>query len=875
MAAPVTILPDPPANKGIDYAYLKAEGTELVQQLSGKVWTDYNEHDPGVTALEQLCYALTELSYRAEFPLEDLLINRPGGRINPRRQALFIPRRILPCNPLTTNDYRKLIVDRVPAVANAWFIPCRPGDETPRPTDAEPLAEPVSQTGALPLTEPSDPPEFVNGLYDIWLYTPGADPCADDEEHLPDAVVKKTRRVYCRHRDLCEDVNSIRILEPLRTIVSADASIEESATPEAILARLFFNLGNFLAPELRRFSLKSMVERGLTADEIFNGPLLRNGFIDDDQLQPKAARISVQQIIRVIARSPGVTSVRNVAVKVGDRTVRDGNEWVSVPEDKILQLDTRPQENGSFTIRLFKNGIEYRPRPERVRRELDKLWAEYRRTYRLAAQYEEFFGVPKGRFRNVKRYYSVQNQFPNVYGINCYGLPGNAPAARQAQARQFKAYLLVFDQMLADFFAQLARVRDLYSIKYGLRHTYFYQYLFESVPNVVPLLKNDYKRGLRKIVEGGDPFVERRNRFLSFLLALYAERLDASSVADLNAGEREYEDSDRRLMGARLDLLHHMVRSTHDRGRGFDYLGAPSPRNIAGMEIKSRIQLGMGAADRRPLIDVLDECGLDVVEGDHEATIGRPLSRQTEHIEGHFVPVRAAVEERKSGGEKGVVKPISPLGAQRLSEEFVRTASDIANYRAGSLPGDDAVSVVCKAPGGAEWRLVGRFADRDSALDAACNFADTMRRLHAHCRQLYIVEHTLLRFGRREARDVPSRELYPDVEGTAPADSNRQSDEACENDTFQYSFTITAIISITRAERNDPDYKRFIRDVIRQNTPAHIAVGYCFLDPCRMRDFEFRYWAWRRALRRGDPWEIAIASARLRKFLERCRRHCW
>ena len=139
MIEPVTIPPGPPLNPGLDYAVLKKEGTTLVQEWSGAIWTDYNESDPGVTILEQLCYALTELSYRAEFPLKDQLIDPRTGRIDPAAQALYPPEAIFPVNPVTPDDYRKLILDRVPALANAWF---------------EPMS--AAETG-------------LNGLYRIWL----------------------------------------------------------------------------------------------------------------------------------------------------------------------------------------------------------------------------------------------------------------------------------------------------------------------------------------------------------------------------------------------------------------------------------------------------------------------------------------------------------------------------------------------------------------------------------------------------------------------------------------------------------------------------------------------------------------------------------
>ena len=40
------------------FEVLQEESLAQLQELSGNVWTDYNLHDPGVTILEQLNYAL-------------------------------------------------------------------------------------------------------------------------------------------------------------------------------------------------------------------------------------------------------------------------------------------------------------------------------------------------------------------------------------------------------------------------------------------------------------------------------------------------------------------------------------------------------------------------------------------------------------------------------------------------------------------------------------------------------------------------------------------------------------------------------------------------------------------------------------------------
>ena len=41
-----------------EYEDLYLEGVELLQKLSGAIWTDYNEHDPGVTILENIVYTI-------------------------------------------------------------------------------------------------------------------------------------------------------------------------------------------------------------------------------------------------------------------------------------------------------------------------------------------------------------------------------------------------------------------------------------------------------------------------------------------------------------------------------------------------------------------------------------------------------------------------------------------------------------------------------------------------------------------------------------------------------------------------------------------------------------------------------------------------
>lgn len=114
----------------LDFETLRKDALSLIQQLSGEYWTDYNLHDPGVTVLEQLCYGLTDLSYRSEFPVTDYLTAR-NGAINYEKQTLYPPHEILPSSAVTESDYEKILFDAVPEIDQIWFKPFQSdNDET-------------------------------------------------------------------------------------------------------------------------------------------------------------------------------------------------------------------------------------------------------------------------------------------------------------------------------------------------------------------------------------------------------------------------------------------------------------------------------------------------------------------------------------------------------------------------------------------------------------------------------------------------------------------------------------------------------------------------------------------------------------------------
>lgn len=116
---PVTIPKQPALKPAEDFYRLRREGIELLEQMSSRQWTDYNLHDPGITLLEALAYAITDLAYRTGWDIQDLL-TAAQGKTTPN-QGFYTARKILTVNPWTTDDFRRLLID-LDMVRNAWVF---------------------------------------------------------------------------------------------------------------------------------------------------------------------------------------------------------------------------------------------------------------------------------------------------------------------------------------------------------------------------------------------------------------------------------------------------------------------------------------------------------------------------------------------------------------------------------------------------------------------------------------------------------------------------------------------------------------------------------------------------------------------------------
>ena len=153
------------------YSYLQRQTLEEVHRLSGKVWTDFNAHDPGVTLADIANYALTEMDYKLGFGTVDYLTEE-DGIFEPERFGLFPPEKVYTTAPVTPEDYRRLFFARIPELENVW-VECN------------------AATGGYTVKIALSPFE---------------------EEDNGKTVVKQVAKIYNSYRNLCEYLDKVIIV---------------------------------------------------------------------------------------------------------------------------------------------------------------------------------------------------------------------------------------------------------------------------------------------------------------------------------------------------------------------------------------------------------------------------------------------------------------------------------------------------------------------------------------------------------------------------------------------------------------------------------------------------------------------------------------
>jgi hypothetical protein len=371
MPETISLIKSNPLLSAEDFTALRKQGFKNIEKLGSDIWTNYNNSDPGITILDAVCYAITDLAYRTGFEIKDMLAPE-NASADTWKQIFYTAKQILHNTPLTINDYRKMIID-IKGVRNAWIemskdyeVPvfidynypsqqknsdCTCTDATekicygnlglsavnketyelnfltkldekltalanPNLTDDEKeildqevkyLEWQISQVAEIDANLIASKIVEFEGLYKVMVEYEESILEANERETVRQLVVEK----LAANRNLCEDFISVDAAEYEDVGAGLFAVLEEYADPDVVLSQIFFTFYKYFTPSVHFYTIQQMMDKGYLVDEIFEGPSLKHGFIDTPELEKTDLfrDIRLSDIINEIADIKGLKAI--------------------------------------------------------------------------------------------------------------------------------------------------------------------------------------------------------------------------------------------------------------------------------------------------------------------------------------------------------------------------------------------------------------------------------------------------------------------------------------------------------------------------------------------------------------------------------------
>lgn len=800
----ITISTEKPDRVALDYEELRKIGIGELEKAASSIWTDYNIHDPGITTLEFLCYALTDLGYRSLYSIPDLLAT-PSDTAKNIQQHFITAKDILPNRAVTINDYRKLLID-LDNIKNAWISP------DTKTIFADLINKKLS---FYPPNSRKWRKITLRGFYKVLLEFE-----INVKEEEKDEISRQARKALNDNRNLCEDFTTIEPVGTEKFRLCSEMEIAPEADPIELLAQVFFNIQLHLSPFVKFHSLAELQKQGYTSDSIFEGPLLSHGYIKDEELTASELKTTIRlsDIIQQVLAVEGVLNIDEIQLNSLSKDGGIGNRkesWlINVTTGKKPEIDI-----AASRVVLYKNDMPFRPDPQVIKQRFMQLMDDYLSDNQNLTSQD--IGFDTGTYRDVNRYYSIQEHFPKTYGISHWGLPDDASPERKIQAKQLKSYLYFFDQQLSNYLAQLSNINQLFSIRTDVKHTYFTQLAdgFKDASELFLGTTEEMRAKVQEEAETAETFDQRRNRFLDHLLSRFSE----SFFEYVNILHSLFPEVNRQeLIDIKLRFLQNYPEYSSRRFSAYDYMNELQwdSENISGLEKRLQSLLGIRDIKRRTLVNVYF-----LIQGKGQ---NDPEEFHFEIVDNHSgKPLLVGSEKYNSEAEAKNAKGKALKLASDPGRFSIREGGGESNYRIEL--NDETGNLLALSPG---------FTARAEALARMSQLHNLITENRTE-EGMFLIENLLLI---PNGSSLSSPLESPDLMGFMPICGQADGEEEDNND--PYSFRLHFVLPAYAERFMNMDFRRYCERIIRMETPAHLYPKICWVNNEQLQEFEKTYQSW-------------------------------
>jgi len=228
------------------FANLRRLGIAYAQSYSGEHWTDFNDHDPGVTILEQAVFGPNELNYLVDRTVPELLSNDRGD-IPWQSLGLVMPEEIYPCRATTLADLRLVLLDQLIEVSEVWLDYDRSNQNT-------------------------------LGLINILVHPRSKPSSTRAEQHTHEQLLRtQIMAIFSANRNMAEDIGSIEFATEANIQLHASLELDDNYLPADVLAKVFVACRSTISTPTVPMAFDEVSDSGMTLESALTGPATHSG----------------------------------------------------------------------------------------------------------------------------------------------------------------------------------------------------------------------------------------------------------------------------------------------------------------------------------------------------------------------------------------------------------------------------------------------------------------------------------------------------------------------------------------------------------------------------------------------------------------------
>lgn len=454
----------PVVKDAIAFEALWQQAHEKVTALSGDIWTDTGDHDPGVTLLQSATWNCSDLSYRASLPLNDLLTHPDRKPLFPEE---FGPEQVLTCNTVTAEDYRRALLDLHSSDIDTLDTDKQDFLFSDVSLTQEPEAHRFhwwynAEKREYSFSKPTDSGDVreLRLRGNLWLSLVPTRYTQSLSSENRAAVKQYLTAFLVEHRNLGEAVSRIICQQPATFIPRMTIELADNIGDiNQVAAQIYQVTDAFLRPAVVRYTTEQRRALGDADDAIFEGPKLKHGWQQTAPSQITAGGyvLNLGPLVNRLLAIPGVASLSTLSVDKGDGhiTAVTGDNWRWQVADGYYPLlwgaaplSLLAGDDSPLTL-VSKGGIS---------RPLDRQKMEECLTLEELIETGSTV-LPAGHYRDQTPYTPVAQRLPECYALQ------QPDAVINDQTRAVHQFLLPVDQLLADGTAELAQLPALLAFK--------------------------------------------------------------------------------------------------------------------------------------------------------------------------------------------------------------------------------------------------------------------------------------------------------------------------------------------------------------------------------------------------------------------------